>query len=102
MVATLLYVRLQKRHFGKIMGTDGTSGLVFPNFNKVINAFGFDCYTCVTLKELDNALSLTADSQSPLFFELIVEPNSELLPKCGVTLKKQALSLIPWRTWTLY
>ena len=78
----------QKRHFGKIMGTDSTSGLVFPNFNKVINAFGFDCYTCVTLEELDNALRLTADTHSPLFFELIVEPNSELLPKCGVTIKE--------------
>lgn len=81
----------QKRHFGKIMGTDDTSGLVFPNFNKVINAFGFDCYTCATIKELDNALSLTAGSQSPLFFELIVEPNSELLPKCGVTIKETGI-----------
>ena len=81
----------QKKHFGKVMGTDGTSGLVFPNFNKVINAFGFDCYTCATLKELDNALRLTAGTQSPLFFELIVESNSELLPKCGVTFRETGI-----------
>jgi len=82
----------QQKHFGKSMGTDASSGLLFPNFREVIQAFGLDCYSCFTMTELRRDLENTADLQRPLIFELLVHPDSELLPKCGVTLTDSGIT----------
>ena len=82
----------QQKHFGKSMGTDASSGLLFPNFREVIQAFGLDCYSCSTMTELRRDLENTADLQRPLIFELLVHPDSELLPKCGVTLTDSGIT----------
>ena len=82
----------QQKHFGKSMGTDASSGLLFPNFREVIQAFGLDCYSCSTMTELKNDLEITADLQRPLVFELLVHSDAELLPKCGVTLTDSGIT----------
>ena len=74
------------------MGTDASSGLLFPNFREVIQAFGLDCYSCSTMTELKNDLEITADLQRPLVFELLVHSDAELLPKCGVTLTDSGIT----------
>jgi len=74
----------QSRHFGKVMGTDPSSGLDFPDFHAVVEAFGIACVTIDSLEKLSETLLVWEANRGLLVIELMVEPQSQLLPKCGV------------------
>lgn len=85
----------QSRHFGKVMGTDSSSGLDFPDFHAVVEAFGIACVTCDSLEKLSETLQVWAADRGLLVIELMVEPQSELLPKCGVAFSGDKIDTAP-------
>ena len=85
----------QSRHFGKVMGTDPSSGLDFPDFHAVVEAFGIDCVTCDSLEMLGETLLAWEANRGLLLIELMVEPQSQLLPKCGVVFSEGEIVSAP-------
>ena len=85
----------QSRHFGKVMGTDPSSGLDFPDFPAVVKAFGIDCVTCDSFEMLGETLLAWETSRGLLLIELMVEPQSQLLPKCGVVFSEGEIVTAP-------
>jgi acetolactate synthase-1/2/3 large subunit len=60
------------------------SGVTFPDFKKVIEAFGFSFKSIATPLNLDNFVNEVIGTTGPIFAEIIMPEFQELIPKSAI------------------
>jgi acetolactate synthase-1/2/3 large subunit len=60
------------------------SGVTFPDFKKVIEAFGFNFKSIATPLNLDNFVNEVIGTTGPIFAEIIMPEFQELIPKSAI------------------
>ena len=73
----------QSNHFGKTMGTDSTSGLEFPDFEKIASAWGLEYFGVRSVNDLSAALHASWRTSQSCLINIQVRSDSKLLPKCA-------------------
>ena len=71
----------QKNFFNKLCGTDNSSGLSFPDMQKISKAYGISTVRLKTQKSLSSDIKKVLNSKGPYLCEIIMPPNQELIPK---------------------
>lgn len=72
----------QKTFFeGRLIGTDKESGLSFPNYEKVINAYGLPYLSAKYNYELKDAINSLFSIEGPAILEVFTDPNEYHEPK---------------------
>jgi acetolactate synthase-1/2/3 large subunit len=76
-------IRLTQSSFfkGNIVGCGTESGLSFPNFEKIAEAFGFAYRCCSNHEELDRRIMETLDGPGPQLCELMIDASQPFAPK---------------------
>lgn len=77
----------QQKHFGTTMGTSAIDGLKFPNFGDVISAHGVQHQLIESGINLREAIIEWRKDPKTVVLELKVDPDSQLLPKCAVSIE---------------
>ena len=63
------------------IGIDGQSGICFPDFAKLSDAFGLPYYTCDSEANVDEVLATFLASDGPAVCEVVVDPTQNFAPK---------------------
>lgn len=72
----------QKTFFdGRFIGTDKDSGLSFPNYNKIIDAYGIPYFSARNNNEIDIGLKNMFDTDGPVVLEVFTDPEEYHEPK---------------------
>lgn len=72
----------QKTFFdGRFIGTDKDSGLSFPNYNKIIDAYGIPYFSAKNNNEIDIGLKNMFDTDGPVVLEVFTDPEEYHEPK---------------------
>lgn len=81
------YVSIFQTHrnfFGGVeVGGGPTSGVSFPDFKKIVEAFGIKFRRCENTNELKAAISDTLKESGPAFCEIMVDGDQAFQPKLG-------------------
>jgi len=91
------YLSIKSTHqnfFGEVFGSDPKSGIDFPNFSKVANAYGINSYTISSHKSL-NRLESILKKKEPALIELIVDTKQEFCPKLKSRMDKNGNFITP-------
>jgi acetolactate synthase-1/2/3 large subunit len=64
------------------------SGVTFPDFEKIVNAFGFDFTRIETARNLDSWIQEVLAHTGTVVAELIMPPFQELIPKSAVKIRE--------------
>ena len=71
----------QKKYFnGNFVGESEVSGISFPNFEKIANAFDIKYYKLETIKQCEEKLNSILLEKGPTIIEVIVDKNMEIMP----------------------
>jgi acetolactate synthase-1/2/3 large subunit len=60
------------------------SGVTFPDFKKVIEAFGFEFKSISTPLNLDKFVNEVINNNGPIFAEIVMPEFQELIPKSAI------------------
>ena len=77
------YLSIWQTHenfFGKVIGATPSSGVDFPDFTAVANAYGIKAKTISNVSEL-NDLDALLKNDGPLLINIIVDPRQEFAPR---------------------
>jgi acetolactate synthase I/II/III large subunit len=77
------YLSIWQTHenfFGRVIGATPTSGVEFPDFSAVANAYGIEAHTINTESDLINMDSLL-QKNGPLLLNIIVDSRQEFTPR---------------------
>lgn len=77
------YLSIWQTHenfFGKVIGATPSSGVDFPDFTAVANAYGIKAKTISNASEL-NDLDVLLKNDGPLLINIIVDPRQEFAPR---------------------
>jgi acetolactate synthase-1/2/3 large subunit len=77
------YLSIWQTHenfFGKVIGATPSSGVDFPDFTAVANAYGIKAKTISNVYEL-NDLDVLLKNDGPLLINIIVDPRQEFAPR---------------------
>jgi acetolactate synthase-1/2/3 large subunit len=77
------YLSIRQTHenfFGTIVGATPESGVEFPNFYKVAEAYGIPAYTISSKSELSTVKNLM-DRKGPLLLDIKVDPKQNFSPR---------------------
>jgi len=69
-----------KNYFGKVFASDETSGISFPNFEKLITGWGIR-YEKIKSKEDLYKIDDVLNCEGPIFCELMINPEQKMLPR---------------------
>ena len=77
-----LSIRTTQRRFlgGRLIGTDGTSGLSFPSVEKIAGAYGIKYFKADKSAKLDALLGEIMDFPGPVLCEVMCNPDQEIVP----------------------
>lgn len=77
-----LSIRTTQNKFfeGRLLGTEPSSGISFPELSKIAYAYGFTYFIANTFSELDKALEETMSSNTPTICEIICPEYQEIIP----------------------
>ena len=71
----------QKKFFkGHFVGAGTESGLSFPDFKKLADAFELDYYKIDTINKAESSLNDILTNSKPALIEVTVNPNMEIIP----------------------
>lgn len=70
----------QKNFFGRVMGESASSGVSFPDFGKVGNAYGIPSLKVERAAEMDKVQAALASS-GPALIEVMLDPQQEFEPR---------------------
>ncbi len=71
----------QKKYFnGNFVGESEASGISFPNFEKIANAFDIKYYRLETIKQCEEKLNSILLEKGPTIIEVIADKNIEIMP----------------------
>ncbi len=78
-----LSIRQTQRNLFKppFIGIDGKSGVGFPDFRKLADAFGMEYYSITSESSASKTIPEVLDSAGPCICEVIVDPNQNFEPK---------------------
>lgn len=78
-----LSIRQTQRNLFKppFIGIDRESGVGFPDFEKIADAFGLPYYKILQENECENQLKQVMDSDGPCICEVVVDPAQNFAPK---------------------
>ena len=65
---------------GKLIGTDSSSGLSFPDIKKIAGAYGIKYFKAVSPKDLPSAISKTLAYKGPVLCEVMCQRDQEVIP----------------------
>ena len=72
----------QSNYFGgKEIGCGPSSGISFPNFQKISQSFGINSYTVTSLDGLDENMKHVLNSEGPTLTEIMVDKNQLFEPR---------------------
>lgn len=69
----------------RISGSTSNSGISFPPLINIAETFGFDYYKVLNIKSLNKQFDDLLDSQKPVLFEIIMDPEQKYLPRLSTT-----------------
>ena len=78
------YLSIWQTHqnfFGKIIGATPKTGVEFPNFASVANAYGIRSIQINSLRELEAALETSLSLTEPMLIDMIVDPQQVFSPR---------------------
>lgn len=77
-----LSIRTTQNKFfeGRLLGTEPSSGISFPELSKIAYAYGFTYFSAQTFAELDKALEDTMASNTPTICEIFCPEYQEIIP----------------------
>jgi len=80
--AGYLSIRTTQNKFfdGRLLGTEPSSGISFPELSKIAYAYGFTYFTANTFSELDKAIEETMSSNGPTICEIMCPEYQEIIP----------------------
>lgn len=83
-----LSIKISQKTFfkGKLVASDKTSGVTFPNFQKIIQAYDLPYYSIKTHGEIDTTLSDFFSFDGPAVCEVFTDPNEVHEPKVMASL----------------
>ena len=78
-------IKTTQRSFfgGHLVGSDPSSGVVLPSFEKLANAFGLPCFKLSNNQELDDKLKKVFATPGPVLIEVMLDPFEVLGPKAA-------------------
>lgn len=76
-------IRQTQRNLFKppFIGIDGETGVGFPDFKKLADAFGFKYYELDNESDAPSVIENTLSEQGPVLCNVIVDPNQNFVPK---------------------
>jgi len=77
-----LSIRTTQNKFfeGRLLGTQPSSGISFPELHKIADAYGFRYFSAHTLSDLDKAIEETMDTMTPTICEIFCPEYQEIIP----------------------
>lgn len=69
----------------RVSGSTSNSGISFPLFINIAETFGFDYYKVLNSNSLNKQFNDLLDSQKPVLFEIIMDPEQKYLPRLSTT-----------------
>jgi len=77
-----LSIRTTQNKFfeGRLLGTEASSGISFPELYKIANAYGLKYFSAQSLEELDDALALTMAASESVICEIFCPEYQEIIP----------------------
>ena len=78
-------IKTTQRSFfgGHLVGSDPSSGVVLPSFEKLANAFGLPYFKLSNNQELDDKLKKVFATPGPVLIEVMLDPFEVLSPKAA-------------------
>jgi acetolactate synthase-1/2/3 large subunit len=70
----------QRRHFGRLLAADATSGLTLPEVRKIAAAYGIGFHRMADPRRLHEDLRAVLDTEGPQLCEVLVLPDEERAP----------------------
>lgn len=80
---------------GRRAGTDAASGLSCPNYNPLVQAFGFEYLRLSKVDDSASVIQSFLDSDSPIVLEVFMDPQQLLVPKLSVSITADGKLLSP-------
>ena len=84
---------MQQNHFGKLVGSDSSSGVSCPDIIKLANAYGIDSCRINNQQELDNNIERILAKKGPFICEIMMPENQPLIPRVS-SMKKPDGSIV--------
>jgi len=83
-----LSIKISQKTFfkGKLVASDKTSGVTFPEFKKIIEAYDLPYFSIKSHSELDNTLSEFFNMEGPAVIEVFTDPEEVHEPKVMASL----------------
>lgn len=77
-----LSIRATQNKFfdGRFIGTDSTSGISFPQVEKIANAYGITYFRIDTIKDLEEKLPIILSENEPILCEVKIIRDQEVIP----------------------
>jgi len=77
-----LSIRTTQNKFfeGRLMGTEPSTGISFPECKKIADAYGINYFQAPTFSSLDLAIEQTMNSSGPVLCEIFCLENQEIIP----------------------
>ncbi|MDQ6968169.1 MAG: thiamine pyrophosphate-binding protein [Mariprofundaceae bacterium] len=77
-----LSIRTTQNKFfeGRLLGTEPSSGISFPDLRKIAEAYGYVYFSAKVLSELDEALESTMTTGGPIICEIFCPEYQEIVP----------------------
>jgi acetolactate synthase-1/2/3 large subunit len=70
----------QNKFFGRMIGTDDSNGVSFPDFSKIADAYSIKFISIKQVDELEEKIKEILSHNGPVISEVICNPNQEIVP----------------------
>jgi acetolactate synthase-1/2/3 large subunit len=82
---TMIKISQHNLFNSRISGSSSSSGISFPSFEKIANAFELK-YVCISnLNQLEKAIEMYFDTPDAVLFEIIMDPDQKYLPRLATS-----------------
>ena len=81
--------------FGRIAGSDKTSGVSCPDFTRVAAAFGIPSFRLSEWNDVDAAISRVLEQEGPVLCEITMDPMQPLVPKLSFSIQEDGTLVSP-------
>ena len=80
---------------GRRADTDSASGLTCPNYEKLVQAFGFEYLRLEKEEETKSVINMFLDCQNPIILEVFMNPQQLLVPKLSANTSSEGTLVSP-------
>jgi acetolactate synthase-1/2/3 large subunit len=82
---TMIKISQHNLFDSRISGSSSSSGVSFPSFEKISNAFEMKYVRISNLDQLEQAINIHFDSADAVLFEIIMDPDQKYLPRLATS-----------------